>query len=218
MADFDFTDEGTNNGATGTTGNGAGGAPSEAGTTVNTGGKDNGANGGARTPEIDAADTGPKKRGRKPLPRDAAGNIIRDATSAANKGGQAGLALGAFKPNDREKIRQQIQGMHMAVSVLTGQPAFMLTTQEATALTAALCDVCDYHHMNLTDAGGPYGLYLALIITVFGIYKPRVDIILSGATVVGMDTSTIPADEGEARNRQQEKKAGMMDFSGDVAA
>lgn len=174
-------------------------------------GPENAIDNGARDADSIAGKPVVKKRGRKPLPRDAAGNIIRDATEPGSGTKKAQLGLGAFVPNDRQKVRQNIQGMHGAVAVLTNQPVFALVDQEAIALTNALCDVLDYHQMNITEVGGVYGLYVTLAITVFGIYKPRVDILLSGDKVVGVAPSA-PTTEGEAKFRA----SGMMDFGNDV--
>lgn len=223
MADFSFDTNGDGEQSPkpilGTGGEGTRGQPASGSAGSETSGNGGTVDGGARDPNTVAA-SGPKKRGRKPLPRDAAGNIIR-APGTANAAGnprdasnKAGLGVG-FKPNDRPKIRQQIQGMHAAAAMLTKQPVFMLHDTEAVALTDALCDVCDYHEMNLSDAGGPYGLYIALAITAFGIYKPRFDIIASGGKIVGVATAAAPTSEGEA-TQQRQNGGGMMDFSSDT--
>lgn len=223
MADFSFDTNGSSDGdakpVLGTGSEGASGQPTSGSTGSEASGNDGTASNGARDPNTVAA-SGPKKRGRKPLPRDASGNIIRAPGTADAAGNprdasnKAGLGLG-FKPNDRPKIRQQIQGMHAAAAMLTKQPVFMLADVEAVALTDALCDVCDYHEMNLSDAGGPYGLYIALAITAFGIYKPRFDIIASGGKIVGVNNAAAPTSEGEA-TQQRQNGGGMMDFSHDT--
>ena len=165
----------------------------------------------ASDPDKLAGKEQPKKRGRKALPRDANGNIIRDA-SATNQSDKAGLDLNGFKVNDRGKIRQQIQGMHGAAAVLTGQAVFNLHDMEAIALTNALCDVLDYHQINLTQSGGVYGLYITLAITAFGVYKPRFDIITSGGNIVGMAPNKAqPTSEEEAK--QAFNETGMMNFN-----
>lgn len=215
MAKFSFED-GSDNGADNGPASGAGSAP--AGGPGQDSGIGSGASGGAvgaRSAESAAGPIAPKKRGRKPLPRDAAGNIIRDASaSPANAGSKAGMDLGGFTPNDRVKVRSQIQGIHSAVAVLTRQPVFALVDAEAIQLTNALCDVLDYHRINLTEAGGHYGLYMTLIVTVFGVYKPRMDILKTGGKVVGIkDAPSKPTSPGEVQ-----RPRGMMDFGGDIAA
>lgn len=83
------------------------------------------------------------------------------------------MDLGGFVPNDRQVVIQNIQGMHFAASVLTKQPAFQLNDQEAFGLTKSLCDVLDAHQINIVNGGGKLGLYVALGITAFGVYMPR---------------------------------------------
>lgn len=215
MANFSFDDGNASSGNSNRTGglegsptNGSG-QDSGIGTGIN---DTKGTNGGI---EASAAPV-VKKRGRKPFPRDAAGNIIRDASAASsgtNQSRKAGLDLDGFILNDRPKVRQQIQGMHAAAAMLTKQPVFMLHDTEAIALTDALCDVCDYHKMNLTQKGGVYGLYIALAMTMFGIYKPRIDIILSGGQIVGV-APTAATNENEAKQRSQGN--GMMNFADDI--
>lgn len=209
MAKFDLDDAGNDNIIAGAASNGTG-------ETVTSGGTGNGAGnaptsdtGAAREPESNAPAAGPKRRGRKPYPRDAAGNVIRPE----NAGTRSGVGV-TSKLNDRAKVRQQIQGIHFAVAVLTKQPVFALNDEESIALTNSLCDVLDYHEINLTGAGGQYGLYLSLIITVYGVYAPRVAIIKNGDKIVGM-THNRPATPGDAKESAATK--GAMDFSGDVS-
>lgn len=129
-------------------------------------------------------------RGRPKLPRDEFGNIIRDAAGtgtgtgpAAQKGkSKAGMAVG-FTPNDRTQVFQQIHGLHGAAALLTKQPVMMLSPDEAQALTKALCDVLDSHEINLTQAGGRGGLYVALALTVYSIYAPRLKAIKQNASM-----------------------------------
>lgn len=219
MANFSLDDGaesgGTGNVPSGTTSQATNGPGQDSGI----GATNNGTTGADSGTEKDpnAAPVVAKKRGRKAFPRDAAGNIIRPAGSAsasgANKSQQAGMDLNGFILNDRPKVRQQIQGMHAAAAMLTRQQVFMLMDSEAIALTDALCDVCDYHRINLTEKGGPYGLYIALAIVAFGIYKPRIDIIISGGEVVGV-APTKPTDENEVKQRAQGN--GMMNFANDI--
>lgn len=205
-----------------TPGNGgeAGGAPGGAGDAIAGGGGANatgGNTGGGTDSGIGDAIPAKKRRGRQPLPRDAAGNIIRpaaDPDAASNKGRKAGLGVG-FVKNDRAVVLNNIQAIHTGVALLAKQPVFMLSPQEATALTSSLCDVLDYHHINICGAGGPYGLYAALLITAVSIYKPRLDVVSGRATIVGVSSPTAPATPNEADARAAEQpKTGMMDFSG----
>ena len=182
----------------------------------------------ARNPGGDAGgiEQAPKKRGRKAYPRDAAGNIIRpsqgNAADPAERAGKprgtatkAGLAVDdkVFVKNDRISVRSQIQGMHVAVAMLAKAPIFMLSDQECEALTSALCDVLDHHKINLNEASGNIGLYITLVITVFGIYKPRLDQIAKGNFGNQIDIkATVPATP--TPDIMQNK--GGMDFSGDI--
>lgn len=183
-----------------------------------------------------AAIVGKRRRGRPALPRDANGNIIRDGSASGPSASAAGQGTGSqskklavkFTPNNRDQVRQQIAGMHQAVSMLTRQPVFMLSNPEADALTKSLCDVLDYHNINLTEKGGAAGLYVALGLTVFSIYKPRLDFIKNGGGTVIEARPTAAASPGDAVFANANKvdlsadtdadKApkGSLDFSGDI--
>lgn len=155
----------------------------------------------------------PKKRGRQPYPRDDAGNIIRPDGStgpAPKSGGTKSPQLGVgFTLNNRPRVREQIQGIHTAVATLTKQPVFMLSNQEADSLTNALCDVLDFHKINLTQSSGVGGLYLVLAVTVFGVYKPKLDSIRKGEPIID---AASPSTPGEMR-----RSPGKIDLSGDIA-
>jgi hypothetical protein len=156
-----------------------------------------------------------KRRGRPSLPRDASGAIIRDANTSPSTGKEkAGVGVKGFVKNDRAKLEQQITGIHAAASVLTKQSVFALQPVEAKGLTSALSDVLDYHEINLTEAGGVGGLYLALALTVYGIYKPRLDFIKNGGKPkLVAERATRPATAGDAAFVQR-----PMDFTADGGA
>lgn len=162
--------------------------------------------------------TGPvekRRRGRQPYPRDENGNIIRPDGSigaAPKSQKQPRLDVNEFTKNDRASIASQIQGIHAAVATLTRQPVFLLKDQEGKQLSSALCDVLDYHKINLSEVGGAGALYLALGLTVFGIYKPRMDYIRTGGQQTVEATASEPTSKGEASMRQ----TGKMDFTADV--
>lgn len=135
------------------------------------------------------------QRGRPRLPRDAAGNIIRDGTASTGPktqgenpakkpglfGGKAGEKLAVDNgKNDRGILRNNIQGMHAALATVTKQPVFMLTDQEAVSLTDALATVLDLHNINITKPAGPAAAYVTLGLVGFMIYKPRLDYIRRG--------------------------------------
>lgn len=216
MAGFSLDTDGTSADANGASSGGTSASIGRPGQDSGIGGKTSGdageAGNGARDASEFAGEPGPKKRGRKPLPRDEHGNIIRDGSArATNAGVKAGMALNGFVPNNRAKVRQQIQGIHTAVSVITKQPVFMLSPPEAEALTNSLCDVLDYHEISLEKSGGPYGLYMTLIVTAFGIYKPRLSAIKNGGQAREKPIAK-PSTPGEVMPAPK----GMMDFSGDL--
>lgn len=165
-----------------------------------------------------------RRRGRPAYPRDAQGNVIRpDEGNASQAGTQTregskassreklAVGKGAFTPNNRKAIQQQIQGMHEALATLTRQPVFMLSPPEAEALTGSLCNVLDYHEFNLTEAGGAGGLYLALGLTLFVVYKPKLDFIKSGGMRNVTPSPATPATPGDASQGRP-----MMDFTADL--
>lgn len=206
--DFDDGEAGNqNNGA----GNESGEQPGNNASNLNGGSTANSSNDASSIPPIAKS-----RRGRPSLPRDASGNIIRDGSVSSNqrpdKEKSKGLDLKGqkFVANDRPKVRQQIQGIHQAVAMLTKQPVFILTDDEANGFTSSLCDVLDYHSINLTQAGGAAGLYLTLAITAFGIYKPRLDYIAKGGQVQ-VERPTAPSSPDEIIATK-----GTMDFTGDI--
>ncbi len=219
MADRFSFDEGGNNGAAGATGGASDGKPGSAGGEANatgpnsdTGKPDNGATGEAGQPASEPAPLGltvdgkPRKRrpggGRKPASGAAPGT-----TSAPNAGGANGLAV----KNDRAKVRQNIAGLHAMAATLTRQPLLMLTDKEADALTGSLCDVCDYHGVDLMATGGAFGLYASLATCCYMIYVPRVVAIKAQRTAISEE----PPKPGEARASAM-NGAGKMDFTKDV--
>lgn len=217
MADFTFDNDAKNGGVGATVGGNNGEKPgghSEASGVANGNSGIEGNNRGNESGQASAADAGaefpPKKRrGRKPYPRDEFGNIIRPATGAgSNKGRQERLAV----KNDRPKVRQNIAGLHAMAAVLTKQPILALNEQEADALTNAVCDVADYHEIDLLTAGGAFGLYAALATTAYMIYVPRIVAIKFNRAA----EAAKPMGPGEAGARAK-ARAHTMDFSADTA-
>lgn len=156
-------------------------------------------------PNVTASGTIRKRRaggGRKPYPRDADGNIIRDG-AASNQSGAKGLGL----RNDRVKVRMNIAGLHAMAAILTKQPILALNDKEADALSASVCDVADYHGINLITAGGAFGLYASLATTCYMIYVPRL-VMIKGQKTNAEDHSPTP---GEARE-DAIAGAGKMNF------
>lgn len=117
-----------------------------------------------------------------------------------------------FKPNERPKVFLNIHGMHQAAAMLAKQPILLLNEAEAKALTDSLCDVLDYHKINITDVTGPWALYVGLGLTCFALYQPRILAIKRGGQQI--ESPTAPATPAEAEFRA----AGMrpMDFTGDL--
>lgn len=167
----------------------------------------------------DGTDTGQrKKRGRQPYPRDANGNIIRPGNSASGPtqkaGGKTkeGVVLG--KANDRKAVFANISAMHGFVATLTNQPVMALSPPEATAMTDALCNVLDYHGVNITDVTGPWGLYVALALTVYMVEVPRLKAIRAGAKPRVEERAAAAATAGEFDLNSI--GPGAMDFTADV--
>lgn len=168
----------------------------------------------------------PKRRGRQPYPRTEDGRIIRpDGTigpksyAKTDKGEQAGLAVG-FRPNNREALRQNIQGIHQAVSQFLMVPDFMLSDAEATQMTDATANLFDRMEWNITGSndgsGNPYILGFIFAITVFRIEQPRV-LMLARMRNARNVTPTAPSTATEAAARST-GQGGGIDYSADLAA
>lgn len=154
-----------------------------------------------------------KRRGRKPYPRDAAGNPIRPdpATAASsNKSGKEGLAV----KNDKAAVKQNILGLHAMAAVLTRQPILALKENEGEALANSLCDVADYHGINILQTGGAFGLYASLCTVGYMIYVPRFKAIKDNRAGLTNEQERT-ATPGEARD-DAIKRAGTMNFDGDI--
>lgn len=156
-------------------------------------------------------------RGRPKLPRDAEGNIIRDGSTgteeriAARAQKQKGVAV-TFIPNNRESIRGTIQGMHAMAATLMNAPIILLSDANARNLSERLADVMDFHKINITGNGGPWGLYLALAMCGYGIYSPIFKALASGNMGMELTGSVAPATPGDQKN----VNIAGMDFSADV--
>lgn len=131
-------------------------------------------------------------------------------TSAGKEGGTEGLAV----KNDRVKVRTNIEGMHMIAAVLTKQPIMILKPEEAEKLTDAVCDVADYHQINLIGVGGPTMLYATLATTMYAIYAPRMQYIKH----MKASDEAKPINPGEytGEAETQQRRAGTMDYSADT--
>lgn len=189
------------------TASGPGGQDNDAGSGV---GDATGQGGGApdAARPAPAATPAPTRRGRPPGPAKPKSDA---GTAATDKP----LPLGGFRPNDRTKVLSQIQAMHGMAAVLMNMPVLILSPEETKAMTFALCDVLDYHRVNITEGGGPWGMYLALAMTGYQIYSPRLAYIARGgdATLKQAKTATAPATPGEVKVGP----VGAMDFSADIA-
>lgn len=157
-------------------------------------------------------------RGRPKLPRDENGNIIRDGNQARTETGtqartqkQKGVVVD-FIPNDREAIRGSIQGLHAMAATLLKAPVLLLSDANARNLSERLADVMDYHKINITGNGGPWGLYLALAMCGYGIYSPMLKALSTGNMGIELTAATKPATPGDAKS----VNIAGMDFSADV--
>lgn len=192
------------------------GSEPASGATIDNGG--NTASEAGSNPEPASAGTfpgsaAPKRRGRPPK-LDADGNRINAPKSGTTTTAQLGVK--GFKPNDRTKAMQSIQSLHGMAAMLTKQPVFALQPEEAAAMSNALCDVCDYHQIDLFGGFGPYALYAQLAIVLYGVYMPRIAILgMKKAKPVNANPSPIET-VGEAANPSIYPETGSMDFSSDV--
>lgn len=119
--------------------------------------------------------------------------------------------------NDRTKLRQNIEGMHRLVATLTRTEIFLLSDQEATAMTEATADLFDCLGWDLTGESKK-NVYLAAFMfaaTVYSIDGPRLQFFVASQNARNV-TPTVASTPGEARNRGTARN-GMMDFSGDIA-
>lgn len=205
---------------------------------VETTGRERGSNGSTATGSginnggSDVPRTGPvikRRRGRPALPRDSQGNIIRNGqgtgagsqTRAETKPdkGTAKESLGVSSGkvvNDRATVSNNIQAMHGVIATLTRQPVMMLSPQEGDAMSKALCDVLDYHNIDLGKAGGPIGLYVTLGMTVYMVEAPRLAAMRQGnmknvTPPRGEQPASRPATPGDASNGPR-----PMDFTADM--
>lgn len=158
------------------------------------------------------------KRGRPFLPRDEFGNIIRDGSAQGTGSAQTqgtkkpkGVALD-FIPNDREAIRGSIQGLHAMCATLLKAPILLLSDANARNLSERLADVMDFHKINITGNGGPWGLYLALAMCAYGIYSPMLKALSTGQMGMELTGATVAPTTGDQKN----VNIGGMDFSSDV--
>ncbi len=221
-AKFDFND-GPANGA----GNESGGAASNGpGSTSGTGTiKDTNSGVTAGNSGVESGQAGtdpnnltklgtPRKRrpggGRKPGSTNANTSNIPSG-AAINKSGTEGLAI----KNDRAKVKTNIAGLHAMAAVLTKQPILSLNDNEASALTNSLCDVADYHGINLITAGGAFGLYASLATCCYMIYIPRIVSIKETKKAVTSNNEGPPMP-GEARASAM-NGAGVMNYGNDVS-
>jgi hypothetical protein len=120
--------------------------------------------------------------------------------------------LEGFKPNDRKAVGNNIQALHAVAATLTKQPVFLLQPQEGAMLTESLCNVLDYHKINITEtAAGPLGLYMALGATAFAIYGPRLAYLKKSRQQIEQPSAPpTPEDAAITPN------TGTVDFSGDI--
>jgi len=147
-----------------------------------------------------------KKRGRPPKSdAEPAGNVAADP---AKKAKSKLYMKDGFRGNNREMLRQNIQGIHAVVATLTNQPVFALTEMQADSLTNSLCDVPDYHKINITDRYGVGAMYLTLAVTLYQVYWPMIKFIMSMKKKPNATAPAMPADL--LHNTQ------MIDLSGDI--
>lgn len=219
MAEFNI-DDATKNGDTGKQTNGTGGGePGSNGGTVNGEGGNIGTekpNNGATRETDSGADAAPLGFTAKGAPRKRRAGAGRKPGSASgtgtntNAGRKEGLVV-----NDREKVRNNIAGLHAMAAILTKQPLLNLNEKEAELLSNSVCDVADYHGMNLITAGGAFSLYASLCTACYMIYMPRIiQIKMKRAGIGGGEEA--PETPGEARERAT-REAWKMDFSQDIA-
>lgn len=208
MAEFTFGDHREAGSARDETGGTDSGKPGSNSGEASVANGNNGTASGTGNPEgAEAAPFGFTKDGRVRKRRAGGGRRAGSTNRTADEGGEERLAV----KNDRAKVRANIAGLHAMAAVLTKQPILVLSDKEADALTTAVCDVADYHGMNLITAGGAFGLYAALATTGYMVYVPKFLQIKYNKAA----EKAKPANPGET-GKEQQSQAGTMDFSADV--
>lgn len=167
---FTLTGSGDNNEVTGAPGGDAGsennGAGNETGglgnlSGSNTDGVDGGGNTAGNDPNAAAPPVAPaakaegRKRGRPPG--------SKNGTTSSSKKGTVGV--------DEKTLAKQVQGVHVMLAMLTQQPIFQLSDNEAEMMAGALANVSRHYNVTLD---GPRAAVFQLIAVGGMIYLPRI--------------------------------------------
>ncbi len=131
-----------------------------------------------------------QRRGRKP-------------GSSNKKAGTEGLAL------DAKELAPQIQGLHVMLATMTGQPVFQLSDIEAKMLASNIANVSQ--HYNITASSKSMAI-VGLIAVCGMIYLPRVASVKRAARPVPTQAA-MPSMPDQA---METPVHGRYDFSGDV--
>lgn len=185
---------GIDNGEAGS-GTGEGGPSTDNNRVAGEGGNIGGEAGSGSTFDPDAplgrkADGTPRKR----RPKGYRGTADSGTASATDQRGKARLAV----VNDREKVKQNIGGLHLMAAMLLKQNILILQENEARSLANALCDVADYHNYDILGVGGAFGLYVSLASVAYAIYVPRMI-----AIKLGQGNGPITQEKGNGADKEE---------------
>lgn len=136
------------------------------------------------------ADGTPRKR----RPKGYRGTSDNGTASSADQRGKARLAV----VNDREKVKQNIGGLHLMAAMLLKQNVLILQENEASKLANALCDVADYHNYDILGVGGASVLYISLASVAYAIYVPRMV-----AIKMGQGNGPITQEKGNGADNEE---------------
>jgi hypothetical protein len=139
----------------------------------------------ARPDESQASEPTPKKRGRKPMPRDADGNVIRpprqdrESVSSADE-----TVIDASVPAPKKRGRPttkksvdaaalayQLVGIHQLIAKLPGMAAFEIGDEEAKILAPAMADFSREYGVSVSPKAAATVQLLGALAMVYG---PRV--------------------------------------------
>jgi hypothetical protein len=120
-----------------------------------------------------------KRRGRKPMPRDENGNIIRDGKTESDS-----VTVSAPKKRGRKKtaeidkglLARQIVGLHQIGAMVSGIPQMAISGDEASVLAEAVANVAAEYDLAID---GKTGALLQLAFACASVYGPRIYMVMT---------------------------------------
>lgn len=139
----------------------------------------------ALKPDTVVVDPTPKKRGRKPAPRDADGNIIREVKTASSTSTTSSpTKKTARKAVDVETFARQLVGIHQMIAKLPGMAAFEISADEAAMLAPAMTQCSEEYGVSVSPKTAAT---FQLVAVGFMVYAPRI-----GMTIATIKQSKKP--------------------------